>query len=636
MCDAEFHNYMNSGGMLISPQEFRLNIYQGGVEPSLRRVVWRHLLNVYPEGMTGQERFDYMKLKSREYYKLRDEWREQVSKGHCCEEIKKITNMVKKDVLRTDRTHKFYAGSDENTNVLALFDILVTFSLTHPEVGYCQGMSDIASPILVTQKDEAQAYICFCGIMKRLKYNFMIDGHAMTIKFQHLSELLQHHDPEFYMYLKDNDAGDMFFCYRWLLLEMKREFPFDDALHMLEVMWSSLPPDPPENGIELCDPHYSIDALTLSPSSPCTKESAYVRLRALRRMASHQLLKEGIKCNGAKPVEAATTTKVVKETRPKHHEALSTGEAKHQDEAITPVEEDRFEDSADYPMTLQDSMTRSLLERSSSIDRSLETDTRSERHGTTRSVDHGQDVVVPVGATNGAADGAVNGAAVNVNAKLNGSVEGATSSKHEEVNHEEKLSPVDRPTSSVYLTPESELPPKTLEKSSVESTESDVNQNQMSPNRRPTDIPIKQVSGGQSGGGSTISGGNRKMESLKVQSKNPPQEISSCEEAKENPSIDFSKVVEKLPRLPPPHEFGHGNPFLMFLCLTLLLQHRDHIMHNHMDYNDLAMHFDRMVRRHNVYKVLHQAQSLYAEYLRAQSQPSPQEASSTSSEDLSV
>lgn len=35
-------------------------------------------------------------------------------------------------------------------------------------------------------------------------------------------------------------ATDLLFCYRWLLLEMKREFAFDDALRMLEVTWSSL------------------------------------------------------------------------------------------------------------------------------------------------------------------------------------------------------------------------------------------------------------------------------------------------------------------------------------------------------------------------------------------------------------
>ena len=107
--------------------------------------------------------------------------------------------------------------------------------------------------------------------------------------------------------------------------------------------------------------------------------------------------------------------------------------------------------------------------------------------------------------------------------------------------------------------------------------------------------------------------------------------LNSCEEVTEHPSIDFVKVHEKLPKLPPPHEFGDGNPFLMFLCLTLLMQERDHIIQSGKDYNELAMHFDKMVRQHDVYKVLHQAQSLYAVYLRAQTM-----ANSDSSDDVSV
>lgn len=71
--------------------------------------------------------------------------------------------------------------------------------------------------------------------------------------------------------------------------------------------------------------------------------------------------------------------------------------------------------------------------------------------------------------------------------------------------------------------------------------------------------------------------------------------------------------------LPPPHEFGAGNPFLMFLCITLLLQHRDYVMRNKMDYNEMAMHFDKMVRRHNVTRVLNQARQLFAGYLRRHS-----------------
>ena len=100
-------------------------------------------------------------------------------------------------------------------------------------------MSDLASPLLVIQKDEAQAYICFCSLMGRLRNNFSPDGTAMMTQFRHLADLLRVHDIEFYEYLQSINAHDLFFCYRWLLLQLKREFPFEDALYMLEVKFAS-------------------------------------------------------------------------------------------------------------------------------------------------------------------------------------------------------------------------------------------------------------------------------------------------------------------------------------------------------------------------------------------------------------
>jgi len=72
----------------------------------------------------------------------------------------------------------------------------------------------------------------------------------------------------------------------------------------------------------------------------------------------------------------------------------------------------------------------------------------------------------------------------------------------------------------------------------------------------------------------------------------------------------------KLAKMPSPELLGGGNPFLMFLCLTLLLQHRDHIIRNGMDYNETAMYFDKMIRKHNVSRVLAHARMLYSEYLK--------------------
>lgn len=87
---------------------------------------------------------------------------------------------------------------------------------------------------------------------------------------------------------------------------------------------------------------------------------------------------------------------------------------------------------------------------------------------------------------------------------------------------------------------------------------------------------------------------------------------SSVEEASE---ATLTKVAGALPA---PHEFGGGNPFLMFLCLTILLQHRNYVIKSGMDYNEMAMHFDKMVRKHNVTRVLNQARRMYSDYLKSQ------------------
>ena len=145
-----------------------------------------------------------------------------------------------KDVLRTDRTYPYFAVPDDDPHMDSLFNILTTYALTNPDTSYAQGMSDFAAPIVVVMDDEALAYACFCALMTRNKSHFLLDGKAMTLKFEHLALLVQRMEPEFSNYLMEIGAEDLFFCYRWLLLDLKREFPFTDALSLMEVIWSSL------------------------------------------------------------------------------------------------------------------------------------------------------------------------------------------------------------------------------------------------------------------------------------------------------------------------------------------------------------------------------------------------------------
>ena len=73
---------------------------------------------------------DYMKRKTREYDQLKREWTARASQ----EDLEFIRGNVLKDVLRTDRAHPYYAGSEDSPHLTALTDLLTTFAITHPQV----------------------------------------------------------------------------------------------------------------------------------------------------------------------------------------------------------------------------------------------------------------------------------------------------------------------------------------------------------------------------------------------------------------------------------------------------------------------------------------------------------------------
>lgn len=111
LSDQMFRSFMNNVGELVRARELRLAIYHGGVESQLRKVVWKHILGVYPSNLNGRERMDYMRQKSLEYESLKSTWIDLAAQGQVPDKVKFVTNMIRKDVLRTDRHHKFFASN---------------------------------------------------------------------------------------------------------------------------------------------------------------------------------------------------------------------------------------------------------------------------------------------------------------------------------------------------------------------------------------------------------------------------------------------------------------------------------------------------------------------------------------------
>lgn len=56
-----------------------------------------------------------------------------------------------------------------------------------------------------------------------------------------LHTLLLFVEPELADYLDKHDSGNMFFCFRWLLVWFKRELSQEDVMNLWEVMWTGLP-----------------------------------------------------------------------------------------------------------------------------------------------------------------------------------------------------------------------------------------------------------------------------------------------------------------------------------------------------------------------------------------------------------
>ncbi|XP_029167470.1 TBC1 domain family member 25 [Nylanderia fulva] len=695
LTDAEFRRFLDPIGQVVHSKDLRAVIYFGGIEPSLRKVVWKHILNVYPEGMSGRERMDYMKRKAQEYQNLRERWRALVQKGQNVGDLGYVTGMVRKDVLRTDRHHKFYGGSDDNQNTASLFNILTTYALNHPSVSYCQGMSDLASPLLVTMRDEAQAYICLCALMRRLKDNFMLDGIAMTTKFAHLAEGLQHYDPDFYAYLKSHQADDLLFCYRWLLLEMKREFALDDALRMLEVLWAALPASPPTGELALAEVPFPPPSPPPSPNVKHIRENAYTKVCAIRRQSSSASIAASIKrkalstedptlqsaaeLNGEtkrsnSPYEAfsdsendLTSTKNKKNTE-STEKCLSTDSIPVKSKrsnllelkdrlSVSSKEQIKNSEQSDNSEKKCARVVKNLNEflNFTSLNRSKVTPSDAEPE--LRRVSSESGVIRVLRDDPNSPDDSTDFFPMTTSMtrelrleleSLDRQVFGLSppsemqcdcvlSKREGDLPESETETELARcsPAADVFVwenplhTLQQKHHPTTPDEQAELEYDGEILEDQ---NGVKSVTPIRLLkcttrseSASDSEGTESWHQNQPVTESPTKQQQQQQQQQSvqeQCEEATELTNLIPAGTSEDQlgeSSLPPPHEFGGGNPFLMFLCITLLLQHRDFVMRNQMDYNEMAMHFDKMIRRHNVIRVLNQARQLFAGYLRRHS-----------------
>ncbi|XP_022732102.1 TBC1 domain family member 17-like isoform X2 [Durio zibethinus] len=234
----EWATFLDSEGRVLDSKAVRKRIFYGGVEHQLRREVWAILLGYHTYESTYAEREYQRSIKKTEYETIKNQW-QSISP----EQAKRFTKfrerkgLIEKDVVRTDRSLSFYDG-DDNPNVNLLRDILLTYSFYNFDLGYCQGMSDLLSPILFVMEDESESFWCFVALMERLGPNFNRDQNGMHSQLFALSKLVELLDSPLHNYFKQNDCLNYFFCFRWILIQFKRELEYEKTMRLWEVLWT--------------------------------------------------------------------------------------------------------------------------------------------------------------------------------------------------------------------------------------------------------------------------------------------------------------------------------------------------------------------------------------------------------------
>ncbi|GMQ07097.1 hypothetical protein CsSME_00051440 [Camellia sinensis var. sinensis] len=191
--------FFDSEGRIMDSKALRKRIFYGGVDHRLRKEVWPFLLGHHAYDSTCAEREYLVSVKKSEYETIKNQW-QSISP----EQAKRFTKF---------RERKGLIDKDV-------------------------GMSDLLSPILFVMRDESESFWCFVALMERLGPNFNRDQNGMHSQLFALLKLVELLDSPLHNYFKQNDCLNYFFCFRWVLIQFKREFEFERTMRLWEVLWT--------------------------------------------------------------------------------------------------------------------------------------------------------------------------------------------------------------------------------------------------------------------------------------------------------------------------------------------------------------------------------------------------------------
>ncbi|CAG0914505.1 unnamed protein product [Notodromas monacha] len=197
-------------------EKLNKRIYKG-IPNSLRGRVWGELLRV-PD-LQREQRNKYEEMKT-----LARKWSPDI-------------RQIDLDVNRTYRDHVSFRdryGIQQKN----LFHVLGAYSMYNQEIGYCQGMSQIAALLLMYMEEE-EAFWALSALMADQKYamhGFFIPGFPKLLRFKdYYSKILERFLPKLKRHLDKNGVDPLIYTLKWFFQCFLDRVPFSLTLRLWDV-----------------------------------------------------------------------------------------------------------------------------------------------------------------------------------------------------------------------------------------------------------------------------------------------------------------------------------------------------------------------------------------------------------------
>ena len=229
---------LNSCFMFLKPKDYvniiRVNKFYYNLS---EKTIFKHIFLKNENPSTGIDLFDVDKHVNMWFHYLKYNKNTLNYK----EETKKITEQKLEskfiDTINLDVCRTFFdRNQDENRKKLK--NILITLSISYPNIGYCQGMSYIGQFLLeITKEDEERAFDVFSAILSKANYgSLMIDNFEKMKKYFYVFErLINIYLPDLDLVLKKNNVSASYYITPWFITLFTHSFSSNHTRLLIRI-----------------------------------------------------------------------------------------------------------------------------------------------------------------------------------------------------------------------------------------------------------------------------------------------------------------------------------------------------------------------------------------------------------------